>query len=79
MKIFLRVCLVRCGKMGRVWPLSFNVEFEANIEVKSFGLSVEKDITPMPFIIVGTAALIMFIICLVLFQNSQDQLVSFEP
>lgn len=72
MKIFLRVCLVRHGKIEKAWLLSFNVQFEAKIGVKSFDLSVDEDITPMPFIIVSTAAFLLFINCLVLFQNSQD-------
>lgn len=33
------------GKLGKCWPLTSNVEFESNLDPKSFALSVEPDIT----------------------------------
>lgn len=54
--------------------MSYNVKFEAEIEAKSFALSVEEAMTSDPFIIMGTAVLPLFIIWLVLFRNSRDPL-----
>lgn len=55
---FFRLCSVRRRKLGKGWPLSFNVEFESKIGAKSFTLSVEEDKTSGPFIIVDTPALV---------------------
>lgn len=51
---------------------------QAKIEAKNFVLSVEEELTSGPFIKVGTAALLLFIIWLVTFQNSRDSIYWFS-
>lgn len=69
---------MRCGKLRKGWSLSSNLEFEAKTEVKSFALHVEEDMTLGPFIIVGTTAMPLFIIWLVIFQNLRDPICFFS-
>lgn len=46
------------------WPLSFNVEFKAKMDAKSFALSDEDEINSGPFKLVGTDVLPLLSICL---------------
>lgn len=54
-----------------------NTELQIKIQVKSFDLSDVQDITSGPFII-ETDALLLFIICLVIIQNSLEPICLFS-
>lgn len=70
MKILLTLCSARRRKLGEGWPLSSYAEFEVKFEKKFFALSVEEGMTSETFLIVGTAALLLFVIWLLIFKKS---------
>lgn len=73
LQILQRSCSVRRQKSVRGCPMSSTVGLETKIETKIFTLSDEEGRISGPFIIVGTYALPLLWICLVIFQNSRDQ------
>lgn len=73
--------LLCSGKIWNSWwgcSLSYNVKLEANIEAKKFVLSVEEGMASGSVIIVRTAALTLFVIWWVVFQNSNDLICFFS-
>lgn len=74
----LRLYPVRRGRPGKKCPMFPNVESKAKIEAKRFALSVQKDKISEPFLIMGTPALPLFIILLVIFQNSRNPICLFS-
>lgn len=63
---------------NETWEVEKQMVFVFESEAKSFALYVEEDRTLVPFIIVGTAAMPLFIIWLVIFQNLQDPICFFS-